>query len=226
MLVPTSTPVNTLVIRLLSPLAELKQLDKPHLDKPISGLSISRTHLLEGCESQKQLLWVGHLRLRGNKRAAPEDSRYPLLPTLAAAEKNPAAQLHDCLINAPTNRPHYGTFGRSVLSTVCVSQSVRRGSLRARSSANADSSLLNIGITGGDETVCAYSGFRERSAKARGRFHFRWFSVGPIGCLCLRIFPVSCGVASCSPRDGRNLTATATATASKSAPAEASTEVL
>src|SRR5216683_586034 len=90
LLVPTSTPVNTLVIRLLSPLAELKQLDKPHLDKPISGLSISRTHLLEGCESQKQLLWVGHLRLRGNKRAAPEDSRYPLLNTLAGRREKPS----------------------------------------------------------------------------------------------------------------------------------------
>src|SRR6266851_644692 len=90
LLVPTSTPVNTLVIRLLSPLAELKQLDKPHLDKPISGLSISRTHLLEGCESQKQLLWVGHLRWRGNKRAAPEDSRYPLLTTLAGRREKPS----------------------------------------------------------------------------------------------------------------------------------------
>jgi hypothetical protein len=33
------------------------------------------------------------------------------------------------------------------------------------------------------------SGFRERCAKGRGRFHFRWFSVRPIGCLCLRSFP-------------------------------------
>jgi hypothetical protein len=157
--------------------------------------------------------------LRGNKRAAPEDSRYPLLTTLAGRRRKPRRPAPRLSYNcASQSSTLWRIWPLSFIHSLRFAVS-SKGKATSPFLANADSSLRR-------NSMHIPRVFENAAPRGAAGSTFAGLASGLLGAFAYGVFRdgFTCGAASCSPRDGWNLTATATA--SKSAPAEASTEVL